>query len=116
VLRRSETRHHAGPERAANGERGKGLPLPFERQHQRSQPARNEDQRPKSDIPKIEFHDVVATIGRAAGWLLYMMRPLGAPALSVDCLRRCRLSGRRSFGRIGAQSSIVLRCDPLADH
>src|SRR3954453_1641384 len=41
---RPETRHDTGSERAADGERGKGLPLSLEGEQQRRQPSGNEDE------------------------------------------------------------------------
>jgi hypothetical protein len=47
LFARPETRHHEGPERAPHRERGKGLPLPFERKEHGRESARDKDQRPQ---------------------------------------------------------------------
>src|SRR3954447_14566068 len=75
LFARPEPRHHEGPERAAPGECGKGLSLPFERKQHGRESARDEDERSQRQVLKIESHDVGAAIGRAAARHCSRLRP-----------------------------------------
>lgn len=104
-------RREEGPQRTADGDRGKGLPVSMEREQRRGQTAGQKDERAESVVLEVVSHIVNGGLDdrRRALYPLYIRSGTGIPSSSSAPTIVLRNTSAHTARRCRSASSFSLR-------